>query len=168
MNDNTAPVSWFHRPRIISAALNVVFWTFFRAKICSVVCHAYCFCWGGTNMARKNVWKPHSIRLLRWFNFSQSRSRKNNRKAFEGAFMEQTSFFLNDDSVRETNRIYREVHKWTFDKWNLEKGQFPGLRLEHPDCSFFYNSTNPHWIRPNNSFSKRFYHLTWEFSSVIV
>ena len=40
----------------------------------------------------KNVWKPHSIRLLRWFNFSQSGSRKNNRKAFEGASMEPTNF----------------------------------------------------------------------------
>ena len=37
--------------------LNVVFWTFFLAKTCCVVCHAYCLCYGGTNMARKNVWK---------------------------------------------------------------------------------------------------------------
>ena len=28
---------------------------FYRAKICCVVCHAYCFCYGGTNMARKNA-----------------------------------------------------------------------------------------------------------------
>ena len=83
-------ICWFHGPRIISAASNVVFWTFFRAKTCCVVCHAYCFCYGRTKMARKNVWKPHSIRLLRWFNFSQSGSRKNNRKAFEGASMEPT------------------------------------------------------------------------------
>ena len=49
---------WFHGPRIISAASNVVFWKFFLAKTCCVVCHAYyCFCYGGTNMARKNVWK---------------------------------------------------------------------------------------------------------------
>ena len=34
--------------------------------------------------------KPHSIRLLRWFNFSQSGSRKNNRKTFEGASVEPT------------------------------------------------------------------------------
>ena len=34
--------------------------------------------------------KPHSIRLLKWFNFSQSGSRENNRKAFEGASMEPT------------------------------------------------------------------------------
>ena len=67
---------WFHGPRIISAASNVAFWTFFRAKTCCVVCHAYCFCYGGTNMARKNVWKPHSNRLLRWFNCSQSETRK--------------------------------------------------------------------------------------------
>ena len=32
--------------------------------------------------------KPHSIRLLRWLNFSQSGSRKNNRKTFEGASVE--------------------------------------------------------------------------------
>ena len=37
--------------------------------------------------------KPHSIRLLRWFNFIQSGSRKNNRKAFEGASMEPTIWF---------------------------------------------------------------------------
>ena len=34
--------------------------------------------------------KPHSIRLLRLFNLSQSGSRKNNRKAFEGASIEPT------------------------------------------------------------------------------
>ena len=67
---------WFYGPSIISAASNVVFWTFFCTKTCCVVCHAYCFCYGGTNTARKNVWKPHFIRLLRWFNFSQSGSRK--------------------------------------------------------------------------------------------
>ena len=67
------------------------FLNIFRAKTCCVVCHAYCFCYCGTNMARKNVWKePHSIRLLRWCNISQSGSRKNNRKAFERASMEPT------------------------------------------------------------------------------
>ena len=35
----------FHGPSIISAASNVVFWTFFRAKTCCVVCHACCFCY---------------------------------------------------------------------------------------------------------------------------
>ena len=65
---------------------------FVRAKTCCVVCHTYCFCYGGTNMARKMSEKPHSIRLLRWFNFSQSGSRKNNTKAFEGASMEPTIF----------------------------------------------------------------------------
>ena len=44
---------WFRGPSIISVASNLVFWTFFRAKTCCVVCHAYCFCYGGTNMARK-------------------------------------------------------------------------------------------------------------------
>ena len=38
--------------------------------------------------------KPHSIRLLRWFNFSQSGNRKNNRKTFEGASVEPTIRFL--------------------------------------------------------------------------
>ena len=66
------------------------FLNIFRAKTCCAVCHAYCFCYGGTNMARRNVWKPHFIRLLRWFNLSQSESRKNNRKAFEGASVEPT------------------------------------------------------------------------------
>ena len=41
-------------PSIISTASNVVFWTFFRAKTCRVVCHAYCFSYGRTNMAREN------------------------------------------------------------------------------------------------------------------
>ena len=36
--------------------------------------------------------KPPSIRLLRWFNFSQSGSRKNNRKTFEGASVEPTIY----------------------------------------------------------------------------
>ena len=47
---------WFHGPRISWAASNLVFWTFFCAKTCCVVCHAYCFCYG-TNMVRKNVRK---------------------------------------------------------------------------------------------------------------
>ena len=74
------------------------FLNIFRAKTYCVVCHAYCFCYDGTNIARKsvrklhfNVWNLHFIRLLRWFNLSQSGSRKNNRKAFEGASMEPTN-----------------------------------------------------------------------------
>ena len=35
--------------------------------------------------------KPHSSRLLRSFNFSQSGSRRNNRKTFEGASVEPTT-----------------------------------------------------------------------------
>ena len=77
---------WFHGPNIISAASNVVFWTFFRSETCCIVCHTYCFCYGGTNMARKMSEKPHSIRLLRWFKQEQ----ENSRKAFEGASMEAT------------------------------------------------------------------------------
>ena len=38
--------------------------------------------------------KPHSIRLMRWLNFSQSGSRKNNRKAFEGASMGPTTIYV--------------------------------------------------------------------------
>ena len=38
--------------------------------------------------------KPHSIRLLRLFHFSQSGRRKNNRKAFEGASMEPTTLII--------------------------------------------------------------------------
>ena len=71
---------------------------FFGVKTCCVVCHAYCFCYGGTNMARKMSENIDSIGLLRWFNFSQSGSRKNNRKAFEGASMEPTSFNLHNKS----------------------------------------------------------------------
>ena len=67
------------------------FLNIFRARTCCVVCHAYCFCYVRTKMARKNVWKSPFIRLLRWFNFSQSGSRKNNRKALEGASMEPTN-----------------------------------------------------------------------------
>ena len=52
-----SPFCWFHIPSIISAASNVVFWTFLRAKTCCVVCHTCCFCYGGTDMARKMVWK---------------------------------------------------------------------------------------------------------------
>ena len=48
---------WFHGSRIILAALNLVFWTFFCAKTCCVVCHLYFFCYNATNMARRNVQK---------------------------------------------------------------------------------------------------------------
>ena len=67
---------WFHGSRIISAASNLVFWTLFRTKTCCVVCHSYCFCYSAINMARKMPKKPSSIRLLRWFDFSQSENRK--------------------------------------------------------------------------------------------
>ena len=86
---------WFHGPRIISASSNVVFWTFSRAKTCWVVCNAYCSCDGRTNMARKNVWKPHSIPLLRLFNFSQSGSRKNNRKPLKELPWNQQDLLVN-------------------------------------------------------------------------
>ena len=79
---------WFHGPRIISAASNLVFWTFFRAKTCCLVCHSYCVCYSATNMARK---KPRSIQLLRWFDISQSENRKNNSKTFERASVEPTN-----------------------------------------------------------------------------
>ena len=36
--------------------------------------------------------KPRSIRLLLWFDFSQSEYRKNNRKTFEGASVEPTAY----------------------------------------------------------------------------
>ena len=48
---------WFQGSRIISAASNLAFWTFFRSKTCCVVCHSYCFCYSATNMARKKVQK---------------------------------------------------------------------------------------------------------------
>ena len=81
---------WFHGPSIISAASNVIFWTFFRAKTCCVVCTHIVSATVEQIWRKKMSEKPHSIRLLRWFNFSQSGSRKNNRKAFEGASMEPT------------------------------------------------------------------------------
>ena len=37
------------------------FLNIFRAKTFCAVCHAYCFCCGGTNMAQKMSEKPHSI-----------------------------------------------------------------------------------------------------------
>ena len=49
--------------------------------------------------------KPHSIWVLRWFNFSQSGSRKNNRKVFEGASMEPT------------NSLYRWMTKFQDGWW---------------------------------------------------
>ena len=98
---------WFDGRSIISTASNVVFWIFFCAKTCCIVCHAYCFCYGGTNMARKISEKPHSNRLLRWFNFSQSESRKNNRKAFEGASMEPTNL----DSILVDIKLYTLVSR---------------------------------------------------------
>ena len=40
---------------------------------------------------KKMTKKPRSIRLLRWFDFSQSENRKNNRKIFEGASVKPTA-----------------------------------------------------------------------------
>ena len=61
------------------------FLNIFRAKTCCVVCHAYCVWYDGTN--KYGAKKPHSIRLLRWFNLSQSGSRKTIEKPlnFDGA-----------------------------------------------------------------------------------
>ena len=81
---------WFQGSRIISAASNLVFWTFFRAKTCCVVCHSYSFCYRAKIWREKMSKKPCSIRLLRWFDFSQSVNRRNNRRTFEGASVEPT------------------------------------------------------------------------------
>ena len=82
---------WFHGPRIISEASNVVFWTFFRAKTCFQFVEPIVSATVEQKWREKMSEKPHSIRLLRWFNFSQSESRENNKKAFEGASMEPTN-----------------------------------------------------------------------------
>ena len=65
-----------------------------RAKTCCVVCHAYCFCYDGTNMAQKNVWKTTFHSTFQMIQLQPISSRKNNRKTFEGVFMEATSKFL--------------------------------------------------------------------------
>ena len=44
------PMTEHHRSSFKCRFLNI-----FCAKTCCVVCHAYCFCYGRTNMARKNV-----------------------------------------------------------------------------------------------------------------
>ena len=72
-------------------SFSLVFWTFFRAKMCCVVCHSYCFCYSATDRARKNVWNTMFDWTLRWFDFRQSENRKNNRKTFEGSSMEPTT-----------------------------------------------------------------------------
>ena len=87
---------WFHGSRIISAASNLVFWTFFRAKACCVVCHSYCFCYSASSMARKKMSKNH-IR----FDFSQSENRQTMEKPWR--------------SFRGTNNIcWWWVHGKTF------------------------------------------------------
>ena len=48
------------------------FLNIFLAKTCCVVCHSSCFFYSATNMTRKNVQTPWSIRLLRWFEFRES------------------------------------------------------------------------------------------------
>ena len=56
---------WFHGPRIISAASNVVFWTFFAPKLAGL------FVTPIVSATVEQIWreemseKPHSIRLLR-------------------------------------------------------------------------------------------------------
>ena len=74
----TARLSLVPRIKNHLSSFNLVFWTFFRAKICCVVCHSY-----------YSATKPHSIRLLRRFDFSQSENRKK-RKTFQGASVEAT------------------------------------------------------------------------------
>ena len=75
---------WLHGSRIISAASNLVFWTNFSRQnllrslsLVSFVLQHYKY--GAKKMSKK----PHSIPLLRCFDFSQSENRKNNRKIFE-------------------------------------------------------------------------------------
>ena len=87
----------------------MVFWTFFRAKTCWVVCNTYCFCYVEQIWRKKMSEKPHSIRLLRWFNFSQSRSRKNNRKISEGASVEPT---IVDNNSSESLSIGLKLFLW--------------------------------------------------------
>ena len=54
-------------PRIKNhlSSFELGFLNIFGAKTCCVVCNSYCFCCSATNMARKNVQKTFSIRLLR-------------------------------------------------------------------------------------------------------
>ena len=58
--------------------------------------------------------KPHSIRLLIWFNFSQSGSRKNNRKVFEGASMEPTIKFEIFRSAKNQGKKFRRLSQISF------------------------------------------------------
>ena len=70
------------------------FLNIFCAKTCCVVLSPYCFCYSATNKAQKMSTKPRSIRLLRWFDFSQSENGKNNRKTFKRASVESTNHVL--------------------------------------------------------------------------
>ena len=80
---------WFYGPRIISAALNVVFWLFFLPKL------AAWFVTPNVSATLEQIWrekmseKPHSIRLLGWFNLSQSGSRKTIEKPLKELLWDQ-------------------------------------------------------------------------------
>ena len=67
---------WFHGSTIISAALNLVFWTFFLAKTCCIVCQSSCFFTVQQIWREKMSRKPHSIRLLRWSTIANQKTGK--------------------------------------------------------------------------------------------
>ena len=73
-----------------------------------VVCHSYCFYYSATIMAQKMSKKPRSIRLLRWFDFSQPENRKTIEKPLKGLPWNQEKFQrelkTNDDTVRSWYR----------------------------------------------------------------
>ena len=91
-------VCWFHGPTIIWAVSILAFWTFFwRQNLLRSLSRLLLLLWWNKYGA-KNVWKHRFHWTFEMFNFSQSGSRRNNRKAFEGASMEPTSFNLHNKS----------------------------------------------------------------------
>ena len=82
--------------RASSQQLQMWFFEHFSHQNCCVVCHAYCSATVEQIWRKKLSGKPHSIRLLRWFNCSQSGGRKNNRKTgrktFEGVSVGPTKW----------------------------------------------------------------------------
>ena len=87
--------------------------------------------------------KPHSIRLLRWFNFSQSGSRKNNRNTFEGASVEPTT-----QTIKGTFVKFSFITEWmNMNEYMIELWCFWRTSDSHYSLSSWYTSEIPFVIK---------------------
>ena len=94
--------------------------------------------------AKKTSEKPHSIRLLRWFNFSQSGSRKSNRKTLKELLWNQLFKWIMSSSflifgllhtpIQQVYTFFQNLHRRIND---YTKDGGPGVVW--PSCSFHHD-----------------------------